>query len=375
MPALKAGDPSMNIAIMGIKGVPGHHGVEVVVDSLLPHLSALGHRITVYGYDIYTKPADNYRGARIRTVGGSERKNLEMISHMWNAAIDARGERFDIVHIHSTDPCLLAWLPRPRHGVVATSHGQAYLRKKWGFAAKAMSKAAERIFIRYPKAVTCVSQPLCDYYRARYGRDVEYIPNGISFRDRPDAGWLRKWNLPPGGYLFSSAGRIERTKGLTTLIESYRLLGTELPLAIAGGGSATDTAYFEELKASAPPGVVFVGFLEGDEYYSLYAHARAFIFPSEYEAMSMTLLEGLSFGVPTVYSDIPENEAVARGLGIPFRVSDAVSLAAGIRRALDDRPEAEALAAKARETVRREHDWSVIARRYDEVYRRITSRS
>lgn len=365
----------MNIAILGIKGVPGHHGVEVVVDSLLPHLAALGHRITVYGYEGYAKPADDYRGAHVRTVPGSERKNLEMISHMWNAALDARRERFDVVHIHSTDPCLLAWLPRPRYGVVATSHGQAYLRKKWGFAAKAVSKAAERIFIGYPKAVTCVSKPLCEYYRARYGRDVEYIPNGIEFREKPDTGWLRKWNLPPGGYLFSSAGRIERTKGLTTLIESYRLLGAGLPLAIAGGGSATDTSYFEELKATAPPGVVFVGFLEGDEYYSLYAHARAFIFPSEYEAMSMTLLEGLSFGVPTVYSDIPENDAVARGLGIPFRVSDAGSLADGVRRALDDPDGAEALGRKARETVRRNHDWSVIARQYDEIYRNITSRS
>jgi glycosyltransferase involved in cell wall biosynthesis len=88
----------------------------------------------------------------------------------------------------------------------------------------------------------------------------------------------------------------------------------------------------------------------------------------------MTLLEGLSYGVPTVYSDIPENEAVARGLGIPFRVSDAESLASGIRRALENRVEAEALGAKARETVRRNHDWSVIALQYDEIYRKITSR-
>jgi glycosyltransferase involved in cell wall biosynthesis len=365
----------MDIAIMGIKGVPGHHGVEVVVDSLLPHLVGLGHTITVYGYESYTAPSADYRGARIRTVPGSDRKNFEMISHMWNAALDARRARYDIVHIHSTDPCLLAWLPHPRHGVVATSHGQAYLRKKWGVAARAMSKTAERIFIRYPKAVTCVSKPLCDYYRTRYGREVSYIPNGISFRERPDSTWLRRWNLEPGGYLFCSAGRIERTKGLTTLVASYRMLGTDLPLVIAGGGSATDTAYFEELKSSAPPGIVFVGFLEGDEYYSLYAHARVFIFPSEYEAMSMTLLEGLSYGAPTVYSDIPENEAVAAGLGIPFRVSDAGSLADGVRRALENRTEAERLGAKAREAVRKNHDWSAIARQYDEVYRKITDRS
>jgi starch synthase len=369
------GNQSMNIAILGIKGVPGHHGVEVVVDSLLPHLVSLGHTITVYGYESYTKPSGDYRGARIRTVAGSERKNLEMITHMWNASLAARRERFDIVHIHSTDPCIFAWLPRPRHGVVATSHGQAYLRKKWGVAARAVSRAAERVFITYPKAVTCVSKPLCAYYLERYGRNVSYIPNGISFREKPDTSWLRRWNLEPGGYLLSSAGRIERTKGLTTLIESYRRLGSKLPLVIAGGGSATDTAYFEELKASKPEGVSFVGFLEGDEYYSLYAHARVFIFPSEYEAMSMTLLEGLSYGVPTVYSDIPENEAVARGLGIPFRVSDADSLAAGIRHALENRTEAEVLGAKARETVHRNHDWSVIARQYDDIYRNITSRS
>jgi len=30
----------MKIAILGTKGVPGRHGVEVVVDSLLPHLAA-----------------------------------------------------------------------------------------------------------------------------------------------------------------------------------------------------------------------------------------------------------------------------------------------------------------------------------------------
>jgi glycosyltransferase involved in cell wall biosynthesis len=364
----------MKIAILGIKGVPGHHGVEVVVDSLLPHLVSLGHSITVYGYEGYTKPSENYRGARVRAVRGSERKNLEMISHMWNAALAARRERFDIVHIHSTDPCLLAWLPHPRYGVVATSHGQAYLRKKWSFAAKVMSRAAERVFITYPKAITCVSKPLCEYYRSRYGRDVAYIPNGISFGEKPDAHWLSRWNLEPGSYLFSSAGRIERTKGLTTLIEAYRSLGSKLPLVIAGGGSATDTAYFEELKARKPEGVLFVGFLEGDEYNALYAHARVFIFPSEYEAMSMTLLEGLSYGVPTVYSDIPENEAVARGLGIPFRVSNAGSLAEAVRRALDDRTRAEALGALARETVRTNHDWAVIARQYDEIYRIVTSR-
>jgi len=364
----------MKIAILGIKGVPGHHGVEVVVDSLIPHLVSLGHEITVYGYEGYAAPTDDYRGARVRTVGGSSRKNVEMISHMWNASVATRRERFDIAHIHSTDPCLLAWLPKARLGIVATSHGQAYLRKKWGVAARMMSKLAERFFIYIPAASTCVSKPLCDYYRAAYRREVSYIPNGITPREAPQASLLERWNIVPGSFLFCSAGRIERTKGLSTLLEAYRMAGSGLPLIVAGGGASTDTAYFEELRRSAPAGVRFVGFLGGDEYYALFAHARAFIFPSEYEAMSMALLEGLSFGAPTIYSDTPENEAVAGGLGFPFRVSDPVSLAERLSDLLAHPAEAQALAAKAKEAVRARHDWAAVARQYHDLYLEIAAR-
>jgi glycosyltransferase involved in cell wall biosynthesis len=237
-----------------------------------------------------------------------------------------------------------------------------------------MSKVAERFFIRLPRATTCVSKPLCDYYRAKYRRDVLYIPNGITFRGAPDAALIAKWNLERRRYLFCSSGRIERTKGLTTLLEAYRKARPALPLVIAGGGSATDTAYFEELRSSASEGVVFTGFLTGDEYYALYAHARIFIFPSEYEAMSMALLEGLSFGVPTIYSDIPENEAVARGLGFPFHVSSVDALAEQITRVLASQGEAESVGRRASEVIRAKHDWARIARQYDEVYARVSGR-
>ncbi len=359
----------MKIAVVGIKGIPGHHGVEVVVDSLVPNLVDLGFQVTVYGYDDYTEPSDDYHGARIKTVPGSSSKNFEMITHMWNASLDTRREDYDLVHIHSTDPCLLAWLPKAKYGVVATSHGQAYIRKKWGGGAKMMSRIAERFFIRMPRAVTSVSKPLCNYYKKRYSKDVIYIPNGIEMRDTPDGRWLKRWELEPGGYIFCSAGRIERTKGLHTLMEAYSMTARGLPLVIAGGGSATDSNYFSELRENKPDGVLFTGFLSGDEYYSLFAHARIFVFPSEYEAMSIALLEGLSFGLPVIYSNIPENEAVACGQGYDFQVSDAGSLAERLVYVLEHRDEAQVVGDRARAHIRKNHDWTEIAKRYGEVYR------
>ncbi|HSG28158.1 MAG TPA: glycosyltransferase family 4 protein [Candidatus Krumholzibacterium sp.] len=364
----------MKIAILGVKGVPGHHGVEVVVDSLLPHLVELGHDITVYGYSSYTADNDDYQGVRVRTVEGSANKNFEMISHMWKAVRAANAEGFDIAHIHSADPCLLAGFVRTRYGIIATSHGQAYVRKKWSFPARKMSRLAESFFIRVPDVRTSVSKPLADYYNDRYHANVVHIPNGIKMREKPDAAHLDKWDLKPGGYLFCSAGRIERTKGLSTLVEAYGRLDTDIPLVIAGGGAATDYEYFEELKASSPEGVRYVGFLKGDEYYALFAHASIFVFPSEYEAMSMALLEGLSFGTPTVYSDIPENEAVASGIGYPFRVSDSSDLEDRLRHVLLNPREAGETGMRAVEFVRKNHGWDAVARWYHELYMKMAER-
>jgi glycosyltransferase involved in cell wall biosynthesis len=365
----------MRIAILGIKGLPGHHGVEVVVDSLLPHLVELGHEITVYGYSSYSEVEGEYQGTRVVSVKGSGIKALEMISHMWNASLASRKEDYDIVHIHSTDPCLLAGMVRARYGVIATSHGQAYVRKKWGMVARNMSKLAEHFFIRIPDVKTSVSKPLADYYNARYDRGVLHIPNGITMRVKPDAGLLDKWGLKPSDFFFCSAGRIEKTKGLSTLVDAYRRMDTDIPLVIAGGGVATDKEYYKQLKAESPDGVKFVGFLTGDEFFALYAHASVFVFPSEYEAMSMALLEGLSFGTPTVYSDIPENEAVASGIGFPFRVSDPVDLEAKLRHVLLNPHEAGEKGALAMEKVRTNHSWEAIARQYDAAYKMMEKRS
>ena len=358
----------MKIAILGVKGVPGKHGVEVVVDSLVPYLVALGHEVTIYAYEFYSKPNDNYQGAKVVTVSGSKNKNLEMITHMWKASWHVRRSFFDIIHIHSSDPCLLAWIPRAEFGIVATSHGQAYLRKKWSLPAKYMSRVAERFFIWLPDEVTSVSKPLALFYQHKYDRKVHYIPNGIKLREIPSMSWLERWDLKPRSYIFCSAGRMERTKGVHTLINAYKLLKTDLELIIVGGGIGSDMEYLQELKKDCPIGVRFLGFIHGDEYFSLLSHAKIFVFPSEYEAMSMALLEGLSMGVPTVYSNIPENESVAHGIGNAFIVSNSESLASSITQVLTEYDMSLELGLKAKEVIAKKHDWSVIAKQYNELY-------
>jgi glycosyltransferase involved in cell wall biosynthesis len=361
----------MKIAILGSKGVPGHHGVEVVVESLCPNLTDFGHQLTVYGYESYCGDTSTIKNFQLRTVRGAKSKNLEMISHMWLSTCDTRHQDYDILHIHSTDPCLLAWLPRSRYGLIATSHGQAYLRQKWSLTAKMVSRLAEVLYAYVPKVITSVSKPLANLYYSRYHRHVHYIPNGIKMIPVPSERHLEQFGLKARAFLFCSAGRIEKTKGLHTLLDAYARMKTDLPLVIAGGGRGSDEDYFETLKCQAPPNVIFVGFLTGEAFFSLYAHAAVYIFPSEYEAMSMALLEGLSFGTPTVYSDLPENHEVAEGIGFSFPVGNAAALSEKINWVLDHPDLAYTTGLRAMARIRKHHDWRNIAGQYDKLYRRM----
>ena len=171
--------------------------------------------------------------------------------------------------------------------------------------------------------------------------------------------------------MFCSVGRIERTKGIHTLIDAYKKLKSDLPLIIAGGGKGSDETYFHDLKENVPAGIRFVGFLTGAELFALYAHAKVFIFPSEYEAMSMAFLEGLSFGTPTVFSNIPDNIAVAADIGYPFEVADADSLSNTIDSVVYNYESALNNGRKAALHIKKHHDWASIAAQYSDLYEKL----
>ena len=123
-------------------------------------------------------------------------------------------------------------------------------------------------------------------------------------------------------------GRIEKLKGVHTLLEAVRKTG--MNLRIAGTG-----AWTKEMEAEIAdlPNVEYLGFVSGASLRRLVAGARAVVVPSEwYENCPMSVLEAKAVGTPVIgarIGGIPELVRDGQD-GFLFKAGDSDDLASAL---------------------------------------------
>ena len=100
--------------------------------------------------------------------------------------------------------------------------------------------------------------------------------------------------------------RIERNKGIYEAIEAYRILQatfSSVTLTIAGEGAELSAAR-DYVRANQLTGVFFAGFVEGARKVAILQAADAYLFPSYYEGLPISVLEAMACGLPVVTSAV-----------------------------------------------------------------------
>ncbi len=363
----------MHIVMMGCRGIPATYGgVEKAVEELSVRLARQGHQVTVLCRSHYTPKMREYENVHIVRLPTIRQKHLEMILHTLLSSLYVSVRPFDLVHIHSVDPAIVTPLVRLFHPVVATSHGQAYRRDKWGRIFRSLSRIAERVFIATPCKCTAVSKTLCGHYARTYDKTAEYIPNGVTLQESLGPEAVRQFGLDKDSYILF-VGRLLATKGPGLLIDAYKKARPNLKLVIVGGSSHTDT-YEQRLRKEAGQDVLFLGYQYGESLKALYSNCRLFVFPSSIEGLPLVLLEALSFQRPVLFSDIPENLEIADGLGVSFKSGDVDDLAGKLNYALSDANPFQPLLPAIPARLSREYNWDSVAEQYAKVYREVLAR-
>lgn len=94
---------------------------------------------------------------------------------------------------------------------------------------------------------------------------------------------------------YLAGGRLARAKRIDLAVKACTELG--VPLKVFGKAFA---GYGEELKSLAGPTVEFLGEVTDQEKWKLMAHARAFIFPAEFEDFGIVPVEAMAAGTPVI---------------------------------------------------------------------------
>ena len=341
---------------------------------------------------------------RVEPSGPARRGKYRMVPAATAAVLRLR-ERFDVLVVRGTRvlglPGVLAARLRGTPVVLQPEingemSGRAYVwgtpydHGAWWTAVRA-GTAVRNCFLRDADAFVAMSRAIeAEMLEARMPREkVVYLPHGIDTArfapaDAAERTALREQlGLPAAAPVLVWTGRLLRGKGLETLLTAFARVAAAdarplLVLVGSGEGQALSVEADLRARAGQPPlagRVIFTGAV--DDVAPWLRAADVFAFPSEFEALGLSLLEAAACGLGCVASrtggivDIVED---GRN-GLLFTPADAGALAEAIARLISDAGLRAALGAEARRTVEARFDEADSADRYRALFNELAGRS
>ena len=232
----------------------------------------------------------------------------------------------------------------------------------------------ERWAYRRSRVIAAVSRKVADEIVASGGAPLErldVIYNGVDTRGFSAARADRaKFDLPADALLLLFVGDLRTPrKNLGTVLHALQALPGHVRLAVAG--YLPGSPYPALAKAlGVDARVHFLGLVS--EMPTLMGSVDAYVFPSRYEAMSLSLLEAMAAGLPVVTARTAGGaEIITPDCGIVLDdPDDANALAQAVRELADDTPRREAMGAAAARLAA-EFGWARMAGQYIALYRQL----
>lgn len=366
---------------IGISCFPSVGGSGILATSLGIDLARRGHEVHLFSYDRPVRlPADEpgimFHPVQMHGYGIFNLSDYTLPLAVRMAAV-CRANRLDILHAHYAVPHATAavlareFLPddlKPR--VIATLHGTDTML----LGREQSYKPVIRHALVHSDAITTVSRFLKEE-TARLiepGHDISVVPNfyspGVPRRSRMEV--RRELELTDSEALVIHVSNLRPVKRIDLLLdvasrirprESFKLL------VVAGGDIKALLADVARLKLHDRV-IIRENVTAVEDYF---AAADLGLITSEYESFCLSILEGMTFGCPTVSTaagGIPEVvEDGVTGLLRPF--GDAQGLAHAVERLIADPAERRRLGDNARMRAAAKFSAEQIVPAYLSVYR------
>lgn len=228
---------SLEIAIMGTRGIPNHYGgFEQLAEYLAPGLVQAGHNVTVYSSHNHPYREKTWKGVHIRHCYDPEYLlgSAGQFIYDLNCLIDARKRKYDVIlQLGYTSSSIWGML-FPRDSVMLYNmDGLEWQRAKYSPMVRKFLLYAEKLAVKYSDFYIADSPVIHSYLRDKYGVDAEYIAYGAELFGPADPAVLYKYGVRPGGYFLLMA-RMEPENNIETILDGYAKSTTKIPILVVG---------------------------------------------------------------------------------------------------------------------------------------------
>jgi glycosyltransferase involved in cell wall biosynthesis len=286
----------------------------------------------------------------------------------------ARKYKVSLIHAHWVIPQgLMAVLSRQLHlipktiRILCTSHGGDLFSLQGGFL-----QSMKRFTFRHSDHATVVSTAMRDHLN-NMGCSTENISvqsMGVDLTRQfvPDKNAVKIRDI-------IYVGRLVEKKGVSTLINSIKLLNKDYPalkVTLVGDGPERSSLVQQCRQLGIDKQIEFTGSIANDRVPKFYQSAKIAIVPSivasdgDQEGLGLVAVEALGCGCATIVSDLPAlSDVVKHGdNGLVFGAGDAVELQDRIDAVLSNESLYNHLTGNGRQSVIDKFDWHTVGARY-----------
>jgi len=369
----------MKIAYIALKDLPYIGGLEKYTEEIGSRLVLDGHEVDVYVTAQIPGKKKTFKGINIISTKTVKIKGFERFFVQNMAVLKATLSSAQIIHFHGFENSLLTIIPKLLgKKIVLQGHGLEWERDRWGKLVKCYLRfmsftinSFKPIFFHNAMVVSKVQR---DYYKKRYKREYDVIPTGINPSTKADPNLILSDNIIPGKYILFAA-RLVKEKGCHYLIEAFKKLNYKNIQLVIAGDAPEEIHYKQELRdlANGYENIKFIGSANKEKMDELYSNALMFILPSTLEGLAISLLEAMSFGIPTLSSNIPPNcEATENGLyGFHFKNRSILDLKEKMKEIIDNYENSKNKGLRAAKFVEENYNWNEIYQKILLFYKKL----
>ncbi len=201
-----------------------------------------------------------------------------------------------------------------------------------------------------------------------------FLPEFINFTKKDL--FRDKYGIKKNGKCILYIGRLHQTKGLDLLLDAFfemNKLDNNINLILIGPNDGYLDKLLDNIERYNLQNKVFIiGYISNEEKIQAYIAADVFVTPS-YSGFPVTFLEALSFGLPIVTTNNGDNlDWIHNNVGQVVNY-DAVSLANGIKKILQDRELYRRYSYMGKRLIMEQFCWSKITGDFEVAYEKVRS--